>query len=252
MTQEKDESLSGPTPSTPSADPRQRLAEAVTPDESYSHDRAIEELPAYVVDELQYRSVSQLYPALHRHLLNCQSCAELHAELLTEFLNEPSAIAMPEPNLSFLPPMSHAPVPSYVEQLRTFVTRATEAILQRVDPKRLSEVGIAAEALFVRLGDRLEGFALVPAPQTAYGFSGRLSPTARYLAASLMATQRIGAQLSKQQIEELKAQSKLTAEVHKRALQAAFDMELGRDAATFAAEYTHWAVAQIDRLPFYG
>lgn len=86
-------------------DPMRRLAEALVPDASYSHEQAEQDLPDYVSDELLGRPVARLYPALHRHLLQCETCAEMHAGMLSAFDEVPIDVAIPAPRLDFLPPI---------------------------------------------------------------------------------------------------------------------------------------------------
>lgn len=164
-------------------DPLRKLAEALVPDESYSHKQAERELPDYVSDELLGRPVARLYPALHRHLLQCERCAEMHADMLAAFDETPEAIAIPEPKLSFLPPINW----------RREMVDTTRAIITQLWPKLREPLDQIAELFFAQIdrggGGRLsQGGVFVP----AFAFGGGDAPVSlQVLAAAYMAEQTL-------------------------------------------------------------
>lgn len=164
-------------------DPMRRLAEALVADASYSHEQAEQELPDYVGDELLGRPVARLYPGLHRHLLQCQSCAEMHASMLSAFDEAPIDIAIPAPRLDFLPPID-------LWQQTLAIARA---ILNRIWPalrEPFDEMAALVQTRIAQGSDmrRLQSGALVP----GFAFGGGDAPvTLRVLAATHIANQAL-------------------------------------------------------------
>ncbi|MCX7853329.1 MAG: hypothetical protein N2383_11145 [Caldilineales bacterium] len=169
-------------PDTPE-DPYWRLAAALVPDPEYTHEQAEAELPAYVTDELLGRPVSRLYPQLHRHLLHCAVCAELHAEMVAALSEEPPAVPTPAPNLSFLPPLD----------LRQEAVRVAEQVLDRVWPEVREPLARVAELFFAEL-DQGRDIRLsrggVPMPAMAFG-GGEAPLSLRVLVATYLAHQML-------------------------------------------------------------
>lgn len=259
MTHENDEQLQQlakllKTTEAAPDDPARRLAEALVPDDSYSHERAELDLPLYVTDEMLGRPVPRLYPTLHRHLLTCEQCALLHVAMLGDLVEEPEAVAVPVANLGFLPTTTAELVepvkpPPYLVRLRRFAEEAADAILTALHPASLGELALVAEVFFDQVGDQIGQVSLQPTAQTAFNFSGSTPLALRYLVATAVTTYNLGVELSPQQVAVLRAANQLEAAVHRAALEAAVDLELGRDALPFANEYTRWLLQQPDTLP---
>lgn len=257
MTNETDEQLQQlanllKTTAAAPDDPALRLAEALVADDSYSHALAEQDLPLYVADELLGRPAARLHPALHRHLLNCQPCAALHADMLEDLGEEPEEVVVPAANLSFLPSSKPAAPPQpapYLDRLRRFAEQAAEAILATLRPASLSELALVAEVFFDQVGDQIGRVALQPAGQTAFNFSGSTPPVLRFLAASAVTTYRLGVELPPQRLVALRDQNQLQAAVRATALRVANSLSLGQDALPFADAYTRWLLNQIESLP---
>lgn len=164
-------------------DPMRRLAEALVPDASYSHEQAEQDLPDYVSDELLGRQVARLYPALHRHLLQCETCAEMHAGMVAAFDEAPIDIAIPAPRLDFLPPIDW----------RKKLLSTVGEILRRLKPKPTEPLDSIAEIFFAQIDQGRDvrpsrGGVLVP----TFAFGGGDAPiTLRVLAATYIANQML-------------------------------------------------------------
>ncbi|MCS6845998.1 MAG: hypothetical protein NZ528_17035 [Caldilineales bacterium] len=228
----------------PADDPWRRLAEALAPDDAYSHEQAEEELPAYVADELLGRPLAQRYPSLHRHLLHCRQCAELHAALLADLAEEPPDVPVPPPDLSFLSGV-------YRRRLRRAALQLAEAIVEALQPALRSSLAGLAEVLF----DELEalGSALWAAPAASGGFAlagGELSDEARWLAAAWATTAQLGEGRTAQEVADLQRTGAWTVLAQETAARVAANLDFPpRQAAQFAQEYARLVAGDPSAVP---
>ncbi len=169
----------------------QRLEEVFAPDESYTHAQAEQELPAYVSDELLGRNVGRHYPQLHRHLLHCRQCAELHVAMLADFVDEPEPMAVPRPNLSFLPP-APSRLAELLKDVQVATRRAAEQIVAIEWPDLRGELEITTRIFFKQIDKLGNNFILQPDAARALGFgAGEVLPSQRVLAAVYRANQTL-------------------------------------------------------------
>lgn len=231
----------------PADDPWRRLAEALAPDETYSHEQAEQDLPAYVADELLGRPLAQRYPALHRHLLHCRQCAELHAALLADLAEEPSEAAAPPPDLSFL-------LGVYRRRLRKAALQLAEAIAEAIQPALRASLAALAEVLF----DEFEvlGTNLGAAPAASGGYAlagGEVSEEVRLLAATWATTAQLGEGRTSEQIAELQRTGAWPALAHEIAARVALNLDFPpRQAARFADEYARLVAEEPSAVPLGG
>lgn len=228
----------------PSDDPLRRLAEALVDDDSYNHEQAEQDLPSYIIATLLGQPAAQQYPALHRHLLHCQQCAKLHVAMLQDLTVEPARVAVPLPDLSFLPG-------AYIRRLRRAVLRLAQQIGAVLFPESLSALADVAELLL----DELQEMGLnlrassAPGPALAFG-SGDLPDEIKLLAATWAAAGRLGESLSAGQMASLQQSSAWPETVRSAALQAAIDLDFDpRQAERFAREFAALAVADPAAIP---
>jgi len=229
----------------PPDDPARRLAEALAGDDSYSHEQAEQDLPAYVADELLGRSAAQHYPALHRHLLHCQQCAGLHVAMLADLTTQPAPMVVPQPDLSFLPG-------AYMRRLRRATLRLAQQIGAALFPDSLSSLADVAELLLDELQELGPNLRASPASGgVAFAFTGGSLPDEiKLLAATWAATGRLGEALSASQMATLQQSDAWPETARSAALQAAIDLDFDlRQAERFAREFAALAVADPTAIP---
>ncbi|MBI5877203.1 MAG: hypothetical protein HZB53_06110 [Chloroflexi bacterium] len=109
-------------------------------------DHVLDELAAYVDDELAGVPVAQARPVVKQHLDRCESCSGLYLELLQAGLDElelpVQPAGAPKPDLSFLPSV---PPLTYIAQ------QIAERILTRLAPGQLPRLGRLAGPFFRQL-----------------------------------------------------------------------------------------------------
>jgi len=135
------------------------------------------QLPEVVGVELRGGAVARLFPEIHRHLLTCQECSALYADLLELELG-PELAPLPAPDLAELR------WPVAAEPLRQLVARRARQLLARMAAP-LTGFDELAETFFEvvdQLGERL---TWSPATARAFGLAG---PEASYAARCLLAT----------------------------------------------------------------
>lgn len=231
----------------PADDPWRRLAEALVPDETYSHAQAEQDLPAYVADELLGRPLAQRYLALHRHLLHCQPCAELHAALLADLVEEPPSVAAPPPDLSFLPGASR-------RRLRRAVLRLAEAIAEAIQPALRPALAGLADVLFEEFEALGSALWAMPAASGGYALGGgEVSEEVRLLAATWATTAQLGEGRTSEQIAELQRTGAWPALAHDIAARVALNLDFPpRQAARFADEYARLVAKDPSAVPLGG
>jgi hypothetical protein len=228
----------------PADDPARRLAEALVPDDRYSHAQAEQDLPLFVTDELLGRPVAGLYPTLHRHLLHCQQCAKLHVAMLQDLTVEPARGAVPQPDLSFLPG-------AYMRRLRSAVLRLAQQIGAVLFPESLPALADVAELLLDELQELGTNLRAAPSAGAALGFaSGDLPDEIKLLAATWAAAGRLGESLSAGQMASLQQSGAWPETVRSAAAQAASDLDFDpRQAERFAREFAGLAAADPAAIP---
>ena len=249
MTHENDEQLqrlaklletSGATP----GDPARRLAESLVPDDSYSHQQAEQDLPLYVTDEMLGRPAARLYPALHRHLLNCQECAALHVAMLADMVEEPEEVAVPPPDLSFLPG-------AYFRRLRSATLRLAQEIAAALFPDSLPVLADVADLLFDELQELGPDLRADPGLGAAFAMAGGdLPDEVRVLAATWAATRRLGESLGADEMIHLQQAGVWTEMARRTSAQAAADLVFPlQQADRFAQTYAGLAAADPKAIP---
>ncbi|MBE2234972.1 MAG: hypothetical protein IAE85_15865 [Anaerolinea sp.] len=221
-----------------------RLAETLVDDDSYSHEQAEQDLPGYVSAALVGQPAAQQYPALHRHLLHCQECAKLHVAMLQDLTVEPARVAVPQPDLFFLPG-------AYTRRLRRAVLRLAQQIGAVLFPDSLSALADVADLLLDELQDLGPNLRASPAAGAALAFgSGDLPDEIKLLAATWAATGRLGETLNAGQIASLQEAGAWPERARSVALQAAVDLGFGpRQAERFAREFAALAASDPAAIP---
>jgi len=222
----------------PADDPVRKLAEALVPDESYTHEQAEHDLPAYVMDEMLGRPVARLYPELHRHLLHCEQCAELHAFMLEDLVEEPAPVSIPEPDLSFLPPVG---LQKILQNPREAISDATTQIVKKLWPDWAADLDATLSIFFEKIGSLDASLTLQPAQARAMGFTGGdVSPPTRAAAISLQAH---AALREAYQASDRVERAALQAEAERIARRAAHEMGLrGNEQRRFVEAYVAWVM----------
>ncbi len=228
----------------PPDDALRRLASALVDDDSYSHEQAQQDLPAYVSAALVGQPAAQQYSALHRHLLHCHECASLHVAMLQDLTVEPPAMPVPQPDLSFLPG-------AYMRRLRRAVLRMAQKIGAVLFPESLPALADVAELLLDELQEMGPNLRSSPAPGGALAFaSGDLPDEIRLLAATWAASGRLGEALSANQMASLQQTGAWPETVRSAALQAAIDLDFdSRQAERFALEFANLAASDPAAIP---
>lgn len=230
--------------------PAERLAHALIgePASAVSCVDVQAQLPVYVEAELRGVFVAHRYPDVARHLLSCEECGVLYALVLDREL---------APALEPLP----APVPLGVlrqeqrfEEVRRFVVGIAEAALKTIRPAALPGLADAVQVVFGQLREEMRelGGALRLEPATAFamGQGGDLSPAARFVLASFLATQQLVQAAPTVQPDELSPAGDLAAVARKTAEQAAKDCGLkGDEAKKFAGAYAELIAVPGPILP---
>lgn len=243
MTHENDEQLQRlakllKTTQVEPDDPMRRLAEVLVPDDSYSHQQAEQDLPLYVTGEMLGRPAARLYPALHRHLLNCPECAALHLAMLADMVEEPEVVAVPSPDLSFLPG-------AYFRRLRSATLRLAQGIAAALFPDSLPALAEVADLLLDELQDLGPDLWASSGRSAAFSMTGGdLPDEVRVLAATWTTTRRLGEGLGADELIRLQGTDAWPETAHRVAAQAAADLGFPRHQADrFAQAYTELAAA---------
>ncbi len=145
-------------------DPAERVARALAaemPDPSAC--ATIEaQLPEFVAAELRGADATRLFPEVQRHLLVCEQCAGLHADLLELELG-PELTPLP------VPPLAALRWPTGGEALRQFVAQRARQMLARLArpiPAGFDELITSFFETIEELGERVTW-----SPRTARAFS---------------------------------------------------------------------------------
>lgn len=228
----------------PSDDPMRRLAEALVPDDSYSHKQAELDLPGYVNAALLGQPATQQYPALHRHLLGCPQCAALHVAMLHDLTAEPAEVAVPQPDLSFLPG-------TYMRRLRSATLRLAQQIGAVLFPDSLPALAEMAELLLDELQELGPNLRASPTPGVALGFaSGDLPDEIKLLVATWLATRQLGENFDADDITQLQRTGEWPSAVRQAAVEAAADLGYSRERAIqFAQVYAGLTAADPNAIP---
>lgn len=149
-----------------------------------------EYLPMLVDAEMEGEQVSSRFPALWNHLLACETCSKLYADLLEAAMMDeagelPVPARIPVPDLSFLPS------PEKAADREQIIPMAKE-ILEQIAPRSLSELGSAVKTFFDHIVSRGgEGVRLPAVPDLALGFGTETTPALAFLAATYSTTQYV-------------------------------------------------------------
>jgi hypothetical protein len=200
-------------------------------------------LPEYVEAELRRAAAGRQYPQVAQHILLCAECSVLHALMLDREL-APAPAPLPAPDLAAFRRQAA------FEELRAFVFRLTEAMLNAIRPAALPDLADVAEIFFEQVRSLRGELRLQPAAGFALGFGGDLPQAACFLAATCLATQRLGRDLPEERLEALRQSGELSDVARQTALGAASDLGFQQPEATrFAAEYGRLVAAAEARLP---
>lgn len=228
----------------PPDDPLRRFAEALVDDDSYSHEQAERDLPNYVNAALLGQPAVQQYPALHHHLLQCKQCALLHVAMLQDLTVEPARVAVPQPDLSFLPG-------SYLRRLRRATLRLAQQIGAMLFPNSLPALDDVAELVLDELQELGSNLRASPVAGAVLGFaSGDLPDEIKLLAATWAAAGRLGESLSAGQMASLQQSGAWPETARSAALQAAMDLDFDpRQAERFAREFARLVTSDPAAIP---
>ena len=187
-------------------------------------------LPGFVEAEMAGERVSDSFPDVWRHLMVCEDCSALYADLLEITMLEvadelPIPESMPAPDLSFL--TSRA--------VRDKTRAIARTILTRTMPESLGDFDWLIGLIIDRAEALGEGFHIRANSQVALAFGGEIPPSVPVIAATFKATQALLRELSE---DEGVWESELDALIERTALEEARDLGLGRsEAKAFASEY---------------
>lgn len=223
----------------------QRLSDALwnETENPQEHAACLDLVPQVIDAELAGVSIVERYPAVKHHLDRCDTCAREYAALLeSEWAEQRGMLAsadnLPEPDLSFLPPLKRP--------LQAVVLEWTRAILLQLAPKNLGDLDLVASSVFAQLTPRriAEGRSTY---KHLFGADPHATNLARtLLTASYTSTREIVAQVSRGQFETWLNQQKLESEVETRALTVA--RALGFDYDT-AKRFAHAFANQVVQDP---
>jgi hypothetical protein len=164
------------------ADALDNGAPVLSCDECQSH------FPACVEAELEGEKLATRFPAVWHHLMVCDTCGALYADLLEVSMLEerdqlPVPATMPAPDLSFLP--------SPVETMRRWVEKIATTIVERMAPESLEELALLCEVFFERIEALGEVFQFRSTSELALAFGAESSPALPILAAAFSTTKSI-------------------------------------------------------------
>jgi hypothetical protein len=186
------------------------------------------QLAAYVEAETEGTDVAERFPVIWRHLLTCDACGELYADLLEVTLVEESEGLPPvpksaRPDLSFLP--------SRIAVLRHEVEEITTRIVREMKPQALGELTVLCDIFFERIEALDDGFQINSAAGLAMAFGSEASPALPILASTYKVTTEV--------MEALESDEVLSTEDIKRLAQSeARRLGMNRSQAkTFANRY---------------
>jgi hypothetical protein len=196
-------------------------------------------LPAYVEAELNSAELPTRFPAVWQHLLSCDACAELYADLLeVSALEETGGIPVPtripQPDLAFLPSPSVA--------VRHQVEKLAASIVQEMIPEALTELPALFEVFFKHVEALGGSFQVRSGSQLALAF-GVEAPALPILAAAFSTTQALF---------EMYQTSRPVADIKSLARREARRLGLGKSANRFATEYTRAAGGHLPWLSHEG
>lgn len=218
-------------------DPAERIARAVAAKlpEPTACVGVEAQLPEFVAAELRGAEVARLFPEVWHHLLTCEQCAAIHADLLELELG-PEQEPLPVPALSAL----RWPVTG--EALRQFVAGRARQVLTRLGqgPTALDEL---IQSFFEVVEELGENMSWSPRTARAFGFAGEESSGAlRVLLATWQATLAVRDELARH--PGLKAQRTRFEELLRQAAhRAARRNRLGRQAtARFVQAFVELAL----------
>ena len=147
------------------------------------------QMPEYVGVELRGGAAARTFPEVHRHLLTCQECSTLHAELHDLELG-PQLAPLPAPDLTAL----RWPVAG--EPLRQLVARRARQLLPRMAAP-LAGFDELVETFFELVDDFGERVTWGPTTSNAFGLAGDEAAAAvRYLVATWQASLAVRAGLA--------------------------------------------------------
>ncbi len=243
---EKREDIEALLARLPADDPRRRLLEALIPDESFSHEEAQAMLPDYVTDELLGRPVRELYPRLHRHLLHCQQCSAMYAAMIADVTEEiPLPVAVPQPDLSFLPPAHESGLDKILKDAREATKEALQSIVASAWPQLQDELKMVTRVFFRQVDQFGDNFILQPNAARAMGFGSGDAPLSQIIAA---ATYRSNlALMEKYKRAKTPTRQALAQEAKTIAEDAARSMGLSEAEKTqFLSSYIAWLMQDIE------
>lgn len=175
--------------------PADRVARALVAEDAYSHEQAEVDLPAYVMDEFLGIAVARRYPELHRHLLNCQRCGDLHTAMLTDLVEEPAPASIPPAPLALIG--LKPPELTLFGDMSGAALAAAHRILATHWPALQDELRIVGRVFFQQIGQLGDDFVLRASAGAALGFGGgKVLLSQRVLAAAYRINQRIAAQIA--------------------------------------------------------
>ena len=164
-------------------DIRRHLYDVLLPDDDFSHEEAEAQLPLYVTDELLGRPVHKLYPRLHRHLIHCQQCIDLYADMMQDLTEEGVvAVAVPKPNLDFLSQPSTTRWESLWGDVRSATKEALQSMVASTWPQLQDEITMATRILFRQLDHLGDDLFLQTNAARALGFGSGDIPLGQKLA----------------------------------------------------------------------
>jgi len=201
-------------------------------------------LPAYVEAELEEEKLTARFPAVWRHLLLCDECGALYADMLEISMLEeagrlPVPAAIPAPDLSFLPSPTAA--------MRKWVREIATLIVAHRIPESVAEFSPLCEAFFERVEALGEAFQIHSTSELALAFGAEVSPTLTILAATFDTTKAILDMLDTAEGQPEYSATQLADLFKRTAHKEARRLGLSRSQAnTFAADYLR---AARDYLP---
>lgn len=189
-------------------------------------------LPACVEAELRGENVAERFPDLWQHLLICDACGSIYADLLEVTMLEeagqlPDLITIPTPDLSFLP--------SLAPTMRRAITDIATTIVTRLVPESTTTFTLLCEVFFERVEALGGAFQIHSASDLALAFGAETSFPLSILAATFETTRNLTSMVEQRPTTDVTEWSDLIKQTaHKQARQ----LGLSRSQANkFAAEY---------------
>ena len=189
-------------------------------------------LSVCVEAELRGENIAERFPDLWQHLLICDACGSIYADLLEVTILEeagqlPAPTTIPTPDLSFLP----SPAPT----MRQVITEIATTIVTRIAPESITTFTLLCEAFFERVETLGGTFQIHSTSDLALAFGAETSFPLSILAATFETTRNLASMVEKRPLADVTESNDL---IKQTARKQARRLGQSRSRANkFAAEY---------------